>query len=75
MKRITKIEENMLLEKRKLRVAAYCRVSTDSEEQITSYEAQKLLHPEDRGKSGLGTGRHLCRQGAFRHQHEKAGQL
>ena len=27
-------------EKPKLRVAAYCRVSTDSEEQATSYEAQ-----------------------------------
>jgi len=26
---------------RQLRVAAYCRVSTDSEEQLTSYEAQK----------------------------------
>ena len=26
---------------RKLRVAAYCRVSTDSEEQLTSYTAQK----------------------------------
>lgn len=27
-------------EKPKLRVAAYCRVSTDSDEQTTSYEAQ-----------------------------------
>jgi len=27
-------------EKPKLRVAAYCRVSTDTEEQATSYEAQ-----------------------------------
>lgn len=27
-------------EKAKLRVAAYCRVSTDSEEQAASYEAQ-----------------------------------
>ena len=26
---------------RKLRVAAYCRVSTDSEDQLTSYAAQK----------------------------------
>lgn len=41
MKRITKIEENMLLEKRKLRVAAYCRVSTASEEQLVSLAAQK----------------------------------
>ena len=27
-------------QKPKLRVAAYCRVSTDSDEQATSYEAQ-----------------------------------
>lgn len=26
--------------RKKLRVAAYCRVSTDQEEQLTSYEAQ-----------------------------------
>lgn len=41
MKRITKIEENMLLEKRKLRVAAYCRVSTARDEQLVSLAAQK----------------------------------
>ena len=28
--------------KRQLRVAAYCRVSTNDEEQLTSYEAQPL---------------------------------
>ena len=28
---------------RQLRVAAYCRVSTDEEEQLTSYEAQKTI--------------------------------
>ena len=27
-----------------LRVAAYCRVSTDDEEQLTSYEAQKTYY-------------------------------
>ena len=27
-------------ETRKIRVAAYCRVSTDTEEQATSYQAQ-----------------------------------
>ena len=30
--------------KAKLRVAAYCRVSTDSEEQLNSYEAQKAYY-------------------------------
>lgn len=31
---------------RQLRVAAYCRVSTDSEEQLTSYEAQKTYYTD-----------------------------
>lgn len=34
------IHKNKDEEKPKLRVAAYCRVSTDSDEQATSYEAQ-----------------------------------
>ncbi len=43
MKRITKIAENKtnLLFKEKLKVAAYCRVSTDSSEQLLSLEVQK----------------------------------
>lgn len=40
MKRITKIE-NETRKTRKIRVAAYCRVSTDSSEQLVSLEAQK----------------------------------
>ena len=32
--------------KRQLRVAAYCRVSTDDEEQLTSYEAQKKYYTD-----------------------------
>ncbi len=35
---------------RQLRVAAYCRVSTDSEEQLTSYENQKKVYTEMIGK-------------------------
>lgn len=43
MKRITRIAENNITQRlhKKLRVAAYCRVSTDSEEQLDSLEAQK----------------------------------
>jgi len=43
MKRITKIEANEKLQNapKKLRVAAYARVSTDSREQLVSLEAQK----------------------------------
>ena len=33
-------------EQKKLRVAAYCRVSTDSDEQETSYEAQVTHYTE-----------------------------
>ena len=48
---ITKIEANPLLDIRKcedrpLRVAAYCRVSTDSEDQINSYNAQKKYYTD-----------------------------
>lgn len=51
MKRITKIEENKALSNsRKIRVAAYCRVSTASDEQLISLEAQKA-HYEDYIKS------------------------
>lgn len=38
--------EDMQASKRQLRVAAYCRVSTDDEEQLTSYEAQKNYYTE-----------------------------
>ena len=41
MKRITKIGEYKAAEKKKVRVAAYCRVSTDSDEQMVSLDAQK----------------------------------
>ena len=41
MKRITKIGVNeTLIQKKKLKVAAYCRVSTDQEDQLHSFEAQ-----------------------------------
>lgn len=51
IRRITKIEENKVLSNsRKIRVAAYCRVSTASDEQLISLEAQKA-HYEDYIKS------------------------
>lgn len=48
---VTKIEVNPLLvsrenEYRQLRVAAYCRVSTDSDEQLDSYEAQLAYYTD-----------------------------
>ena len=51
MKRITKIEENTFPgKKKKLRVAAYCRVSTANDEQPVSLAAQKA-HYENYIKS------------------------
>lgn len=51
IRRITKIEENKVLSNsRKICVAAYCRVSTASDEQLISLEAQKA-HYEDYIKS------------------------
>lgn len=41
MSRITKIEAAKVNDKRKLRVATYARVSTDSEEQLLSLDTQK----------------------------------
>lgn len=48
---VTKIEANPLLvskehEYKQLRVAAYCRVSTDSDEQLDSYEAQLAYYTD-----------------------------
>lgn len=45
MKKITKIDGNKgtSIIKPKLRVAAYCRVSTDSDEQLVSLEAQNPI--------------------------------
>lgn len=42
-------------EQKKLRVAAYCRVSTDSEEQETSYEAQVTHYTEYIQKIRIGS--------------------
>lgn len=41
-----KVEEKTQETKRQLRVAAYCRVSTDEEEQLTSYEAQQTYYTD-----------------------------
>ena len=39
-------QELTVLRKRKLKVAAYCRVSTDDKEQLTSYEAQMTYYTD-----------------------------
>lgn len=40
------VMENTELKSRNMRVAAYCRVSTDSEEQLNSYETQKAYYTQ-----------------------------
>ena len=40
------VRESVKTHYRVLRVAAYCRVSTDDEEQLTSYEAQKNYYTD-----------------------------
>ena len=42
--RVITIEANEQPQAIKLRIAAYCRVSTDDEEQLTSYEAQRTAY-------------------------------
>ena len=39
-------QENTLQSYRRIRVAAYCRVSTKQEEQLNSYEVQKKFYTE-----------------------------
>ena len=69
-----KVETPQEQEKRRhLRVAAYCRVSTDSEEQLSSYENQlSYLHGEDHEGTGLDHGRGVRRRGHHRHIHLQA---
>lgn len=47
--------------KKLLKVCAYCRVSTGTEEQKTSYESQKkILQTKDKTKPRMGTCRYIC---------------
>ncbi len=58
---------------RKMRVAAYCRVSTEEEEQQGSFETQKLYYTEKNQLNlRMGTGRDLCRRRYLRHPYKKA---
>ena len=55
---------------RKLRVAAYCRVSTEEEEQQSSFETQKLYYTRiNHFHSRMGDCRHLRRRWHFRCTH------
>ena len=64
-KTVTLIEprKSLLVDREKYkqkRVAAYCRVSTDNEEQLNSYENQKRAYTEMiAAKKGMNPGWHL----------------
>ena len=61
-------QENTFLSYRRIRVAAYCRVSTKQEEQINSYEVQKKHYTEKINESRMADGGHFCRQGHHRNE-------
>ena len=57
--------------KKNLRVAAYCRVSTNSEEQLSSYENQLAYYTEkDHEKSRMDHDGGIRRRGHHRHLHQ-----
>ena len=69
---IIKIPANRTLadlrrKKRKLRVAAYCRVSTEEEEQQSSFEIQVAYYTNlITNHEGLGIKRVFCGRGIYR---------
>ena len=56
---------------RVFRVCAYCRVSTENDEQLSSFELQQS-HYRYGKSSQLELGTYLCRRGNFWHVIEKA---
>ena len=74
MKRITKIEGNAALldAVRKIRVAAYCRFSTGSDEQLLSLETQKDHYERYIKAHPLGVCWIVLRPGHHRHEERQA---
>ena len=57
MKQYERMREDHLLEKKNFRVGAYCRVSTDNEDQANSFESQQRYFPRVyHTATELGTG-------------------
>ena len=54
--------------KKNLRVAAYCRVSTNSEEQLSSYENQLAYYTDEKSRMDHDGG--IRRRGHHRHLHQ-----
>ena len=68
---IREIPENPFIQgqakRKKLRVAAYCRVSTEQEEQESSLKSGCLLHRSYSEQSGMGICRNFC--GSWNQRH------
>ena len=65
--RVIKIEPTERPQNVRLRVAAYTRVSSDSEDQLNSFAAQNRYYTElISGQGRMAHGRHLCGRGDYR---------
>lgn len=65
--RVIKIEPTERPQNVRLRVAAYTRVSSDSEDQLNSFaSSEPLLHGVDLKQGRMAHGRHLCGRGDYR---------
>ena len=54
-----------------MNIAAYCRVSTDKEDQLNSLEAQKEFFSEYTKRTGDNLVRLVCRRGYFGDKNQK----
>ena len=75
-KTVTEIPANPLLgdlrkRKRKLRVAAYCRVSTEEEEQQNSFEVQVAYYTDKITHQRAGSWPEFCGRWDLRRQHQE----
>ena len=64
--RVIKIEPTERPQNVRLRVAAYTRVSSDSEDQLNSFAAQNRYYTELISSKPNAHGRHLCGRGDYR---------
>ena len=70
--RVIKIEPTERPQNVRLRVAAYTRVSSDSEDQLNSFAAQNRYYRQDHVQHRLDDGWHLCGQGHHRNLGQEA---
>ena len=59
----------------KIRVCAYCRVSTDSDAQLTSFALQREHYQNYEYASELGAETYLCGRGDIRNLFKETGRI